>query len=137
MSISKYISVFFGSSIGYLGLCAGFGYCSVHFHHSSLYGISSWVCAESSVESTGMLQLLLSSACTVRAFLLLAPPSQWVVSRLQLHKQFGGDTTRTADLIWSRGYFLFIFLSEHMAWWSVYKEGWRRRKGGIGVSVCS
>lgn len=29
---------------------------------------ASWICAESSIEITGMLQLLLSSACTVKAF---------------------------------------------------------------------
>jgi len=38
-----------------------------------------WICAENSVDNTGMFLLLLSSAYTEsRPFLLLAPPCKWV-----------------------------------------------------------
>lgn len=43
----------------------------------------------------------------------------------ELHKDFGGDTTRTAD---SKRYFILVSLLENMASCSVYKGG-RRRKG--------
>lgn len=66
-----------------------------------------------------------------RLFLLLTPPRQWAVSRLGLCKHFRGDTTRTADPIWSKRYSILISLSEHMSSCSVYKEERRRRKGGM------
>ena len=53
-----------------------------------------WICAENSVDNTGMFSFLLSSAYTEpRALLLLTPPA----SRLGGHKELGGDTAGTAD----------------------------------------
>jgi len=55
-----------------------------------------WVCAENSVDNTGMFLLLLSSAYTEsRPFLLLALTTS---NRLGVHKKLGGDTASTADL---------------------------------------
>ena len=64
------------------------------FLHGSWYGTMFWVCAENSVDNTGMFSLLLSSAYTEsRPFLLPTPPA----SRLGVHKELGGDTAGTAD----------------------------------------
>ena len=54
-----------------------------------------WICAESSVDNTGLFQLLLSSAYTEpRPFLPLTHPTS---EGLGGHKGLGGDTARTAD----------------------------------------
>lgn len=51
----------------------------VTFLHSSLYWAVFWICAENSVNNTGMISLLLCCAYTMsRSFLLLTPPHQWV-----------------------------------------------------------
>jgi len=55
-----------------------------------------WICAENSVNNTGMFLLLLSSAYAPSRFFSAShtiPPA----SRLGMHKKLGGDTARTAD----------------------------------------
>ena len=61
-----------------------------------------WICAENSVDNTGMFLLLLSSAYSVKAFSAshTIPP----VRRLGVHKKLGGDTAGTADPNWPKGY---------------------------------
>jgi len=57
-----------------------------------------WICAEHSADNTGMFSLLLSSVYTQsRPFLLLTPPHQ------QGGKP-GGDTARTPEPSWPKGY---------------------------------
>ena len=59
------------------GGCAGFGWDRVHVLHSSWCGAMFRICAETRVDNTEMLLLLLSSAYTEsRPFLLLTPPHQ-------------------------------------------------------------
>jgi len=63
----------------YVSFCAGFGWDRVNFLHSSQSGAMFWICAEHSVDNTGMFLLLLSSAHTESGpFLLLTPPHQRV-----------------------------------------------------------
>ena len=60
-----------------VGQCSGFGWSRVNVLHSSYYGAKFWICAENSVDNTGMFSLPLSSAHTEpRPFLLLPPPHQ-------------------------------------------------------------
>ena len=62
-----------------LACSACFGWDRVNFLHSSWYGAMFWICAENSVDNSGMFSLLLSSAYTAsRPFLLLTPPHQRV-----------------------------------------------------------
>jgi len=44
--------------------CAGFGWDRVNFLHTSWYETIFWICAENSVDHTGMFRLLLSSTYT-------------------------------------------------------------------------
>ena len=67
------------TSLLHIGRCVGFGWGRAHFLHSSYYKAMFWICAENTVDSTGLVQLLLSSACTEsRPFLLFTPPHQRV-----------------------------------------------------------
>ena len=60
-------------------ICARFDWDRVNFFHSSYYGTMFRICAGNSVDNTGMLSLLLSSAYTESGpFLLLTPPHQRV-----------------------------------------------------------
>jgi len=49
-----------------------------------------------------MLQLLLSSACRVKA--VSAAHTALATSKLEVHKKLGGDTARTADPNRPKGY---------------------------------
>jgi len=72
--------------------CAGFGWDRVNFLHSSWYGATFWICADHSVDDTGMFSLLLSRIKASSAS-RPTPPA----SRLGLHKKMGGDAAKTAD----------------------------------------
>ena len=80
----------------FLGLCAGFGWDRVNFLHSSEYGAMVWICAENSVDNSGVVLLLLSSASTASKAFSASHPTPPVRS-LGVHKKLGGDTAGTAD----------------------------------------
>ena len=106
-----------------LSLCAGFDWGRVNFLRSSWYEAMFWICAENSVDNTGMFSLLLSSAYTEsRPFLLLTAPHQrggWGCTRSWEGTQPGQLTpTDQRDIPY------------RMASCSAYKAGRRRRKGG-------
>jgi len=100
-----------------------------------------WICAENSVDNTGMFSLLLSCAYTAsRPFLLLTPPHQQVSSgctRSWEGTQLGQLTPTDENNIpyhtmscsackagergrkWGTfGVMAFLFSSSHYAWWS-------------------
>ena len=70
----------------YYVTCAGFGWRRVNFLYISWCSAVFWICAENSVDNTGMFSLPLSSAYTEpRPFLLLTPPHQrggWVAQEV-------------------------------------------------------
>jgi len=109
---------FFASAQCLNDSCADFGWVIVHFLHSTKYGAVFWICAENSVDNTGMFSSLLSSAHTASgAFQPLTPLLQqagWG------HKELGEDIARTDDP---------GDIPHHMASRSAYKVG-GRRKGG-------
>ena len=103
----------------FLEHCAGFGWDTVNFLHSSWYGAVCWICAENSVDNPGMFSFLLSSAYTEpRPLLPLTPPaSSWGCTRSWEGTQLGQLTpTDQRDIPY------------HMTSWSAYKAGGRRRK---------
>ena len=75
--------------------CADFVWGRVNFLHSNWYGATFWICAENSVDNTGMFSLLLSSAYTVKACSVSHTTSP--MSGLGVHKELGGDTAGTTD----------------------------------------
>ena len=95
----------------------------VNFLHSSYYGAMVWICAENSVDNTGMFSLLLSSAYTEsRPFLLLTPPHQrvgWGCTRSWEGTQPGQLPPAAQRDI-----------PDHRMSCSAHKAGGRRRKGG-------
>ena len=107
------------------------GWDRVNFLHNNWYGAVFWICAENSVDNTGMFQLWLSRAYTVsRPFLLLTPPHQpggWGCPRSWEGTQPGQLTpTDQRDIPY------------RMTSCAAYKAGGRRRKGGtFGVmAIC-
>ena len=104
-------------------ICAGFDWNRVNFFHSSYYGTMFWICAENSIDNTGVFSLLLSRAYTQsRPFLLLTPPHQragWGCTRNWEGTQSGQlSPTDQRDIPY------------HMTSCSAYKAGGKRRNGG-------
>ena len=81
-----------------------------------------WICAENSVDNTGM--FVTAEQCLHRAKAFSASHPTPPVSRQGVHKELGGDTARTADPNDQRD------IPYHMTSRSAYKAGGRRRKRG-------
>lgn len=111
--------------------CARFGWDRVNFLYSSWYGAGGWICTGNSTDDTGLFLflLLLSRPYTrSRPFLLLTPHQR---VRLGMHKEFGGDTNRTADPNRPKGYHRPYGILLSIQRWG---KGGGKRKEGVGHS---
>jgi len=77
-------------------VCADFGWGSVNFLHSSHYGAMFWICAENSVDNTGMF-FVIAERCLDRIKAFSAPHHALAASGLGVHRKVGGGTAGTAD----------------------------------------
>ena len=82
--------------------CPGVGWDRVNCLSSSWYSAMFWVQYEKNVEKTLMISVV-AKQCLDQVKDFSASDAQ-PVRRLEGHKQFGGDTARTADPNWPKGY---------------------------------
>lgn len=83
--------------------------------------------AASTVDNSGMFQLLLSSACRVQTFSASHPTPPW--RRPGVHKELGADTARTARTAQRD-------VPHHMTPFSAYKAGQGKRGEVKSDGVC-